>query len=297
MYKSKPRSYRELPLRFAEFGTVYRYELAGVLHGLMRVRGFTQDDAHIFCRWDQLDDELDRVLRFVTDMLKAFGFSEFLVNISTRPLKFVGDIKDWEKAEASLKNAVLRTGLSYEIDEGGGAFYGPKIDIKLKDCLDRMWQCSTVQLDFNNPERFLLEYVNSKGEAVRPVMLHRALFGSIERFIGILIEHYAGAFPAWLAPVQVRILTVSDKHNEYASRLRDELKLQGIRVEFKDSGDKLGAKIREAQLDKIPMMVIVGDKEVSEQGGTLRLRTQEDKGFFALPKLIEEIKEQSQCPK
>lgn len=296
MYKSKPRSYRELPLRFAEFGTVYRYELAGVLHGLMRVRGFTQDDAHIFCRWDQLDNELDRVLEFVIKMLKAFGFTEFVVNISTRPEKFVGDLKEWDQAEESLKNAVMRSGLSFNVDEGGGAFYGPKIDIKLKDCLERLWQCSTVQLDFNNPERFDLEYVNSKGEVVRPVMLHRALFGSIERFIGVLIEHYAGAFPAWLAPVQVRLLSVSDKHNDYANKLREDLQAQGIRAEFKESGDKLGAKIREAQLDKIPMMVIIGDKEVSENGGTLRLRSQEDKGFFARSSLIEEIKEQSKIP-
>lgn len=296
MYKWKPRSYRDLPLRFAEFGTVYRYEMAGVLHGLMRVRGFTQDDAHIFCRWDQLDHELDSVLAFVLSMLKAFGFTDFEVNISTRPEKFVGDESEWVKAEESLKNAVARTGLAYLVDEGGGAFYGPKIDIKLKDCLGRSWQCSTVQLDFNNPARFDLEYVNNSGAKVRPVMLHRALFGSIERFIGVLIEHYAGAFPAWLAPEQVRILTVSDRHNDHAHKILRELKASGIRAEFFDSSDKLGAKIREAQMDKIPLMVVVGDKEASENGGTLRLRSQEDKGFFPLSDLVQEIKEQCKEP-
>jgi threonyl-tRNA synthetase len=292
MYKWKPRSYRELPLRLAEFGTVYRYEMAGVLHGLMRVRGFTQDDAHIFCRWDQLDSELDAVLSFIVDMLKSFGFSDFAINISTRPEKFVGEQEAWMKAEESLKNAVIRTNLAYQIDEGGGAFYGPKIDIKLRDCLARLWQCSTVQLDFNNPERFNLEYVNNNDEKVRPVMLHRALFGSIERFIGILIEHYAGAFPAWLSPVQVRILTVSDRHRDHADKLADKIKMEKIRVEVSDGSDKLGAKIRQAQIDKIPLMIVIGDKEVNENGGTIRLRSQEDKGFFALNDLIEEIKRQ-----
>jgi threonyl-tRNA synthetase len=289
MYKWKPRSYRELPLRFAEFGTVYRYEMAGVLHGLMRVRGFTQDDAHLFCRWDQLDSELDAVLAFVTSMLKAFGFNDFEVNISTRPEKFVGELDAWIRAEESLKRAVSRVGLSYQIDEGGGAFYGPKIDIKLKDCLNRAWQCSTVQLDFNNPERFDLEYVNQHGEKVRPVMLHRALFGSIERFIGVLIEHYAGAFPAWLSPLQVRVLSVSDRHNEHGEKIASILRNKGIRAEFGESHEKLGAKIREAQIDKIPLMIIVGDREVAENGGTLRLRSQEDKGFFTLDALIKEI--------
>lgn len=289
MYKWKPRSYRELPLRFAEFGTVYRYEMAGVLHGLMRVRGFTQDDAHLFCRWDQLDQELDAVLVFVTSMLKAFGFNDFEVNISTRPEKYVGELDAWVRAEESLKSAVHRTGLTYHVDEGGGAFYGPKIDIKLKDCLGRAWQCSTVQLDFNNPERFDLEYVNDRGEKTRPVMLHRALFGSIERFIGVLIEHYAGAFPAWLSPVQVRVMTVSDRHNDHGERVAAALREKGIRAEFSLSHEKLGAKIREAQMEKIPLMVVVGDREVAENGGTLRLRSQQDKGFFVLDALISEI--------
>lgn len=297
MYKHEPRSYRDLPMRLAEFGTVYRYELAGVLHGLMRVRGFTQDDAHLFLAWDQLDEELDKVLKFVLDMLKAFGFTDFEVNISTRPEKFVGDLKAWDRAEQSLTQAVVRTGLAFKVDEGGGAFYGPKIDIKLKDCLGRAWQCSTVQLDFNNPIRFDLEYTNSRGEKERPVMLHRALFGSIERFIGVLIEHYAGAFPAWLSPEQVRILSVSDRHNEHCYKLEIELKKHGIRAKFGASHEKLGAKIREAQMDKIPLMVVVGDKEVGENGGTLRLRSQEDKGFFPMASLIEEIKNACREPK
>ena len=298
MYRHTPKSYRDLPIRLAEFGTVYRYELAGVLHGLMRVRGFTQDDAHIFCRWDQLNSELNAVLVFVLDMLKAFGFDNFEVNISTRPSKFVGEEKDWDCAEESLKQAVIASGLSYSIDEGGGAFYGPKIDIKLKDCLDRMWQCSTLQLDFNNPLRFELEYVNNKGEKERPVMLHRALFGSIERFIGILIEHYAGAFPAWLAPEQARIITVSEKHNEHAVKVYNYLKENAnLRVVFNElDNDKLGAKIRQAQIDKVPFMLIIGDKEIEQNGATLRLRSQEDKGFMALPRLCDYIKDLAKIP-
>lgn len=291
MYKWKPHSYRDLPIRLAEFGTVYRYELAGVLHGLMRVRGFTQDDAHIFCRWDQLDQELNAVIAFVIDMLKAFGFRDFEVNISTRPEKFVGEVEQWDRAEVSLKDAVSRSGLEYGVDEGGGAFYGPKIDIKLKDSLDRLWQCSTIQLDFNNPERFDLEYVNSSGQKERPVMLHRALFGSIERFIGILIEHYSGAFPAWLAPEQVRILTVSDRHLEHAELILSKLKGSGIRAHIPDSHEKLGAKIRKAQIDKVALMVIVGDEEVLKKGGSLRLRSGDDIGFLGVSELMSRIKE------
>lgn len=296
MYKFKPRSYRDLPLRLAEFGTVYRYEMAGVLHGLMRVRGFTQDDAHLFCRWDQLDLELDKVLEFILSMLKAFGFNDFEVNISTRPEKYVGKLEDWERAEKSLVGSVERTGLAYRVDEGGGAFYGPKIDIKLKDCLDRSWQCSTLQLDFNNPERFDLNYINNSGEKERPVMLHRALFGSLERFIGILIEHYAGAFPAWLAPNQIAVLTVSDRHNHHAKKLAQTFKEAGLRAEFKESHEKLGAKIRNAQMDKVPFMVIVGDNEVDQNGGTLRLRNQEDKGFFVMDELVELLKKECSPP-
>ncbi|HET9958790.1 MAG TPA: threonine--tRNA ligase, partial [Polyangiaceae bacterium] len=229
MVKSRNRSYREFPMRLAELGTVYRYELAGVMHGLMRVRGFTQDDAHLFCRADQVEQEIERVLRFILRMLRTFGFEDFEVNLSTRPEKYVGSLEDWAKAEATLESVVQRFGLKYSVDAGGGAFYGPKIDIKLVDALERKWQCSTLQYDFNNPARFNLEFVNAKGEREQPIMLHRALLGSIERFIGILVEHYAGALPAWLSPEQVRVVTVSDKHNAHAEQLTETLNAQGIR--------------------------------------------------------------------
>jgi threonyl-tRNA synthetase len=281
MVKSRARSYRELPMRLAELGTVYRYELAGVMHGLMRVRGFTQDDAHLFCRWDQIESEIDRVIGFILKVLKTFGFTKFEVNLSTRPEKYVGRDEDWSKAEAYLEAAIQRHGLPYQVDVGGGAFYGPKIDVKLTDCLDRKWQCSTLQLDFNNPERFHLEFVNSKGEKEQPVMLHRALLGSIERFIGILVEEYAGAFPAWLSPEQVRVVTVSDRHNEQGQKLVDTLVSAGLRATFGESSEKLGAKIRSAQLDKVPVMLVVGDKEVEQGGATVRLRDGTDRGFFA----------------
>jgi threonyl-tRNA synthetase len=296
MVKSRARSYREFPLRFAELGTVYRYELAGVMHGLMRVRGFTQDDAHLFCRWDQVDAEVDRVISFILRVLKTFGFKDFEVNLSTRPEKYVGDLKDWEKAEKSLEAAIQRHGLPYQVDVGGGAFYGPKIDVKLKDCLDRMWQCSTLQLDFNNPERFNLEFTNSKGEKEQPVMLHRALLGSIERFIGILVEQFAGAFPAWLSPEQVRVITVSDRHDEHAAKIGDALRAKGLRVEVGTSSDKLGAKIRQAQLEKIPIMLVVGDKEAEQGGATVRLRDGSDQGLKDLDALTAYCIEQCTVP-
>jgi threonyl-tRNA synthetase len=285
MVKSRSRSYREYPLRLAELGTVYRYELAGVMHGLMRVRGFTQDDAHLFCRADQIEGEIDRVLKFILKMLRTFGFKDFEVNLSTRPEKYVGSLEDWAKAEAALEASIQRHGLPYQVDQGGGAFYGPKIDLKLVDALDRKWQCSTLQYDFNHPERFTLEFTNSKGEKERPIMLHRALLGSIERFIGILIEHYAGALPGWLSPEQIRVITVSDKHNEQAEKVRDALNAKGLRATFESSSDKLGAKIRHAQLEKIPLMLVVGDKEVEGNGATVRLRDGTDKGFMGLDAL------------
>jgi threonyl-tRNA synthetase len=285
MVKSRTRSYREFPMRLAELGTVYRYELAGVMHGLMRVRGFTQDDAHLFCRWDQVDAEIDRVLRFIMKMLRTFGFTEFEVNLSTRPSEYVGSLENWARAEGALKAALERVGLAYTVDEGGGAFYGPKIDIKLVDALERKWQCSTLQYDFNNPERFSLEFVNHKGEREEPVMLHRALLGSIERFIGVLIEHYAGALPAWLSPEQIRVVTVSDKHNEHAERVCAALCAAGLRTTFTSSGDKLGAKIRGAQIEKIPYMLVVGDQEVASEGATVRMRDGTDKGMMALDAL------------
>lgn len=288
MVKSKARSYRDFPMRLAELGTVYRYEMAGVLHGLMRVRGFTQDDAHLFCRWDQVEDEIDRVLKFILRMLRTFGFADFEVNLSTRPEKYVGKLEDWQKAEAFLAKAMERQGIAYQVDPGGGAFYGPKIDIKLVDALERKWQCSTLQLDFNNPERFTMEFVNAKGEKEQPVMLHRALLGSIERFIGVLVEHYAGALPAWLSPEQVRVVTVSDKQNAHAQKVCDALVAAGVRATFGESHEKLGAKIRQAQIEKIPLMLVVGDKEVEQGGATVRLRDGgKDLGFMDLPKLTE----------
>jgi threonyl-tRNA synthetase len=296
MYKSQPRSYRELPFRWAELGTVYRYELAGVLHGLMRVRGFTQDDAHIFCRLDQLDEEVDRVLGFILRVLRTFGFSEFEVNLSTRPEKAVGEVALWEKAEAALEAAVKRHDLPYVVDEGGGAFYGPKIDVKLKDCIGRMWQCSTLQLDFNNPERFGLAFTNSEGKPEQPVMLHRALLGSIERFVGILVEEYAGAFPAWLAPEQVRVLTIADRHMDHAEKVAAALTEKGLRVGVHRTNEKLGAKIRTAQLEKIPMMLVVGDKEEEGGGAALRMRDGEDRGILDLPGLIDACLKEAEIP-
>jgi threonyl-tRNA synthetase len=288
MVKSRARSYREFPMRLAELGTVYRYELAGVMHGLMRVRGFTQDDAHLFCRWDQVAAEVDRVIAFILRVLRTFGFTQFEVNLSTRPDKFVGELAQWERAEKVLEAAIKRHDLPYQVDVGGGAFYGPKIDIKLTDCLDRKWQCSTLQLDFNNPERFHLEFTNSKGDKEQPVMLHRALLGSVERFIGILVEQYAGAFPAWLAPEQVRIITVSDKHNEHAGKLLDALVAAGVRATFHESADKVGAKIRDALwVHKLPMVAVVGDADVDANGATLSLReTHNDKKLMPMNELV-----------
>jgi threonyl-tRNA synthetase len=297
MVKSRSRSYREFPMRLAELGTVYRYELAGVMHGLMRVRGFTQDDAHLFCRWDQVESEIDRVISFVLRVLRTFGFKAFEVNLSTRPKEFVGKIEDWDRAEKILEEAIKRHALPYQVDPGGGAFYGPKIDIKLTDCLDRKWQCSTVQLDFNNPERFTLEFTNSKGEKEQPVMIHRALLGSVERFIGILVEEYAGAFPAWLSPEQVRVVTVSDKHNDHAAKVTRVLEQAGLRATFGESHDKLGAKIRQAQVEKVPLILVVGDKEVEQDGATVRLRDGGvDKGFMNLDQLVSFAREQCAVP-
>jgi threonyl-tRNA synthetase len=296
MVKSRVRSYREFPMRLAELGTVYRYEMAGVMHGLMRVRGFTQDDAHLFCRWDQVDEEIDRVLRFILRMLRTFGFNEFEVNLSTRPDKYVGSLENWQKAESALEIALKRVGLAYQVDPGGGAFYGPKVDIKLVDALGRKWQCSTLQYDFNNPERFSLEFVNAKGEKEQPVMLHRALLGSVERFIGVLLEHHAGALPAWLAPEQVRILTVSDKHNDHGEAIAKTLRSKGLRVVFEPSSEKLGAKIRSAQMAKVSHMLVVGEKEVESNGATVRLRDGTDQGMMAMENLTIYLTERCAIP-
>ena len=261
IYRSHMRSYRELPLRYAELGTVYRFERSGVLHGLLRVRGFTQDDAHLFCRPDQLDEEILRVLDFVTMVLKTFGFDRYDIYLSTRPAKSAGTDAQWETATSALKGALDKRGLPYVVDPGEGVFYGPKIDIKIKDVLDRAWQCSTIQVDFNNPNRFGLEYIGEDGKAHQPVMVHRALLGSLERFFGVLIEHHAGAFPLWLAPVQAVVVPVADAHHEYARKVADKMRAAGLRVQVDDRAEKIGYKIREAQVQKVPYMFVVGKVE------------------------------------
>ena len=271
IYKSHLRSYRDLPLRYFELGTVHRHERAGVLHGLMRVRCFTQDDAHILCTPQQLDAEIKGVISFVSDIMGMFGF-EYEMELSTRPEKSIGSDEDWEQATAALLGALKDTGRPFEINEGDGAFYGPKIDIKLRDCLDRRWQCATIQCDFTLPERFDLTYVDATGEKKRPVMVHRVILGSIERFIGVLIEHYAGNFPVWLSPVQAIVLTVTDSQIPHAESVFDELRAAGIRVQKDLRNEKLGFKIREAQLQKIPYMLVVGDKEVESGVVTPRFR-------------------------
>jgi threonyl-tRNA synthetase len=279
MYKSAVRSYRDLPLRWAELGTVYRYEKSGVLHGLLRVRGFTQDDAHIICRPDQMPAEISRVLRFCLYMLKSFGFEKFKVYLATRPKeKSVGDDSKWKDATYALEQAVKAEGLDCELDEGGGAFYGPKIDIKIKDALHREWQCSTIQFDFNMSERFDLTYAGPNNEKERPYMIHRALLGSLERFMGVLIEHYAGAFPCWLAPVQVRILPISDKFMPFARTVEERLRHAGIRAEVDERNEKIGYKIREAEVNKIPFMAVVGEKEQSAGCVAVRQHGLGDKG-------------------
>ncbi len=261
IYKSKPRSYRNLPIRYFELGTVHRHEKSGVLHGLLRVRGFTQDDAHIICRPDQIDSEVKSIMTFVQDVAAIFGF-EYVMELSTRPEKSIGSDADWEQATAALKSALEDSGQPYEINAGDGAFYGPKIDVKLKDALDREWQCATIQCDFTLPERFDLTYVGADGEKHRPVMLHRVIVGSIERFIGVLIEHYAGSFPLWLSPVQAIVLNVTDNQAAYAQQVFEELRAAGVRVELDVRNEKLGFKIREAQVAKIPYMLVIGDREM-----------------------------------
>ncbi len=278
IYRSRLRSYRELPFRYAELGTVYRFERSGVMHGLLRVRGFTQDDAHIFCRPDQLDAEIVRVLDFVTSILKAFGFDRYDIFVSTKPAKAAGTDEQWERATAALKGALEVRGLPYAVDPGEGVFYGPKIDIKIKDSLDRAWQCSTIQVDFNNPNRFGLEYIAEDGKPHQPIMVHRALLGSLERFFGVLIEHHAGAFPLWLAPVQAVVIPVAERQQEYGHGVAAKLRAQGVRVQVDDRSEKLGYKIREAQVQKIPYMLVVGDKEVAAANVSVRHRQAGDLG-------------------
>ncbi|MDZ7294523.1 MAG: threonine--tRNA ligase [candidate division KSB1 bacterium] len=289
VYKSRTRSYRELPLRWAELGTVYRYERSGVLHGLLRVRGFTQDDAHLFLRPDQLDAEIAGVLDLTMHMLGSFGFHEYEVFLSTRPERYVGSLENWERATSALRDTLERKGISYQIDPGEGVFYGPKIDIKIKDVLGRSWQCTTVQVDFNEPERFDLTYVGEDNRPHRPFMIHRALLGSMERFFGILIEHYAGAFPIWLAPVQAIVLPVSDQNREYASQVVEQLRTAGIRALLDDSSEKIGHKIREAELAKIPYMLVVGAKEAASGQVAVRRRRMGDLGQMPVERFLQLI--------
>lgn len=274
VYKSKLRSYRDLPIRYAELGTVYRYERSGVLHGLLRVRGFTQDDAHIYLTGSQLKGEIQAILKFTLYILRAFGFNDYDIYLSTRPDKYVGSLDNWAEAETALKSALESEGLDFAIDPGEGVFYGPKIDIKIKDVLGRSWQCSTIQVDFNLPERFNVNYRNDKGESEQVIMIHRALMGSLERFFGCLIEHYAGAFPLWLAPVQVSVLNVTERTDEYAKAVYKKLRKAGIRAELDNRNETLGYKIREGRLSKVPYMVIVGEKEAD--AGLVAPRSREE---------------------
>lgn len=290
VYQFKKRSYRDLPMRLAELGTVYRYEKDGVRHGLFRVRGFTQDDAHIFCTPEQIVQEIKDTVEFAKSMLGKFGFHDVQAYLSTKPAKAVGDPARWEQATESLRQALEQEGMSYEIDEGGGAFYGPKIDMKIKDALGRPWQLGTVQFDFNLPERFDLTYVGADGKEHQPYMVHRALLGSIERFFGILIEHYAGAFPLWLAPEQVRVLPISDKALDYAKKVQAALRAEGFRVDVDASPDKLGAKIREAALQKVPYQIVVGPRDEAAGQVSVRSRADGDLGAMKVADLVARLK-------
>jgi len=291
IYKTKLRSYRDLPVRFGELGTVYRYERSGVLHGLLRVRGFTQDDAHLFCRPSQIEEEITKVLDLIVFVLQSFGFHEYKIYLSTRPEKYVGSDSGWESATKALETALNNKNLEFEVDPGEGVFYGPKIDIKIKDSLNRYWQVSTVQVDFNLPEKFDITYIEEDGQRRQPIMLHRALMGSLERFFGCLIEHYAGAFPLWLAPVQIILLPITDNHAEYADKIAEELEESGIRVEKDLRNEKIGFKIREAQLQKIPYMVVLGDKEVETSTLSVRRRRSKETRTLDLKTFLNEVNE------
>ena len=291
IYKTKLRSYRDLPVRFGELGTVYRYERSGVLHGLLRVRGFTQDDAHLFCRPSQIEEEITKVLDLIVFVLQSFGFHEYKIYLSTRPEKYVGSDSGWESATKALETALNNKNLEFEVDPGEGVFYGPKIDIKIKDSLNRYWQVSTVQVDFNLPEKFDITYIEEDGQRRQPIMLHRALMGSLERFFGCLIEHYAGAFPLWLAPVQIILLPITDNHTEYTDKIAEELEESGIRVEKDLRNEKIGFKIREAQLQKIPYMIVLGDKEVETSTLSVRRRRSKETRTLDLKTFLNEVNE------
>jgi len=286
IFKSRTRSYRDLPQRWAEWGTVYRFERSGVLHGLTRVRGFTQDDAHLFCRPDQMPEEIDKTLNFCLYILRSFGFTDFNAYLSTRPEKRVGEDANWEAAEQALEAALLRAQIPYQVDAGGGAFYGPKIDLKVYDALEREWQLSTIQFDFNLPERFDLNYVGEDGKQYRPYMIHRALMGSEERFFGVLIEHFGGAFPVWLSPVQAVVIPIADRHIEAARQAAAQFRAAGLRVELDDSSERMNAKIRNAQLQKTPYMLVIGDREAADDVVNVRLRTGEQRGAMSVAEFI-----------
>ncbi len=292
VYNSRKRSYREFPLRWAELGTVYRYERAGALHGLLRVRGFTQDDAHIFCRPDQLEGEIFNILELNLHILKTFGFVEYDIYLSTRPEKYVGSDDNWEKATEALKQALDKKDLTYALDPGEGVFYGPKIDIKIKDQLGRSWQCSTIQVDFNLPDRFEVSYTGADNSEHQPIMIHRALMGSLERFIGVLIEHYAGVFPLWFAPIQARILNITDEQLDYCDSIYEQMRKAGIRIEKDLRNEKLNYKIREAQVAKIPYMLIIGDKEKGDGTVTVRLRNGDNLPPMAVSEFIDKVFEE-----
>lgn len=289
MYKTQIRSYRNLPMRYAELGTVYRYERSGVLHGLARVRGFTQDDAHIFCRPDQIESEVKDVVELAQFMMKSFGFEEYEMMLSTRPEKYTGTLESWDMATDALRNVLERLQIKYQVDPGEGVFYGPKIDVKLKDAIGRLWQGPTIQVDFQMPERFDVNYVGEDGQEHRTVMIHRTVLGSMERFFACLTEHYAGAFPVWLAPVQVIVIPIADRHNDYAVKLFEQMRSNDIRAQLDDRSERMNMKIREAQLAKIPYMLIVGDKEVENGTVSLRMRNGKDAGSMSFSDFIERL--------
>jgi threonyl-tRNA synthetase len=298
VFKARGRSYRELPVRLFEFGTVYRYEMSGVVHGLTRARGFTQDDAHIFCTPEQLQDELASLLQFVVDLLRDYGLTEFTADLSTRPDNYVGDPADWEKAERALEEALKTADIPYRVALGEGAFYAPKIDVHVTDAIGRPWQLSTLQVDLQLPDRFDAEYQAADGSRARPYMIHRALFGSIERFLGILVEHYAGAFPPWLAPVQVVAIPVAERHEGYLAEVTDRLRARGIRVELDRSDERMQKKIRNAQLQKVPFMLIAGDRDVEESAVSFRYRDGEQDNAVpvddAIGRIVESVERRVQ---
>lgn len=293
IYKSRNRSYRDLPVRFFELGTVYRNEKAGVLHGLLRVRGFTQDDAHIFCREDQIKSEVMNVIDFVFDVMRDFGFKDISIELSTRPEKYIGTIENWDTATKALKDSLEEKKLTYQINEGDGAFYGPKIDIKLRDAIKREWQCATIQCDFSLPERFNLGYVNEQGTDSRPIMIHRAILGSVERFIGTLIEHYGGAFPLWLAPTQTVLIPIKEEHLGFATNLKESLQKEGLRVIIDARNESLNKRIRENTIKKIPYTLIIGDKEIADNSVSVRKYSQGDLGAISTVEFIQRVKKEN----